>query len=605
MSNETGREGAKSLGQTDDNGEGVRAASQTGDRPAEDTSSRSGSEDAGVVPRAPDAETAEGDGGGGGGGGGRGRGKRRKSNRTRGEASASRGRETRRERELICNVTGRETRLALMENGRLAELHIDRGDERGYVGNVYKGRVVRVLPGMQAAFVDVGLERAAFLYVGDIYRELLHMHEEVAAQSDTDGPEPPAPEREPRATTRAGQPAIQDLLKEGQEIVVQVAKDPIGTKGARLTTHIALPGRHLVFMPTVDHVGISRRIDRDKERRRLREIVEGHRSKGVGYIVRTVCAGQPAETLHADMDFLQKSWTRIQESSRTRKAPSLLHAEYGLVLRAMRDLFDEDVQRVVVDDKRLHEDVRRFMDDFAASGLDKVHLYRGAEPVFDTYGVEAEVSRAMGRKVWLKSGGYLVIDQTEALMAIDVNSGKFVGSSSLEDTTVRINLEAVDEVVAQLRLRNIGGIIIIDFIDMDREQNRDKVYRALEEALKTDRARTNALRISDLGLVEMTRKRTQEGLDRYLMAGCPTCASTGHIRSHGTLVYEILRELEREAARNGTGTIYVNAPPTVADRLYGEHYADLEQLEGQLGRRVVIRALGHYHPEQFEVYTRA
>ena len=582
MSDTSSHEGARSLRHPNESGrEGASAQRQPDEGPESPPSDESGQ-----------------DGGRGG------RGKRRKG-RGRPESGGSRQRKARRDRELICNVTGRETRLALMENGRLAELHIDRGDERGYVGNVYKGRVVRVLPGMQAAFVDIGLERAAFLYVGDIYRELLNMHEEVDEQAAGEDSKPPAPPPEPRANTRAGQPAIQDLLSEGQEIVVQVAKDPIGTKGARLTTHIALPGRHLVFMPTVDHVGISRRIDRDKERRRLRDIVEGHRSKGVGYIVRTVCAGQPAETLHADMDFLQKSWTRIHEASRERKAPTLLHAEYGLVLRAVRDLFDEDVQRVVVDDKRLHEDVKRFMEDFAAQGREKVHLYRGAEPIFDTYGVEAEVSRAMGRKVWLKSGGYLVIDQTEALMAIDVNSGKFVGSSSLEDTTLRINLEAVDEVVAQLRLRNIGGIIIIDFIDMDREQNRDKVYRALEEALKADRARTNVLRISDLGLVEMTRKRTQEGLDRYLMASCPTCTGTGHIRSHGTLVYEILRELEREAARNRTGTLYVNAPPLVADKLYGEHYSDLEQLEGQLGRRVVIRALGHYHPEQFEVYTRA
>ena len=505
--------------------------------------------------------------------------------------------------EIICNTTGRETRLALMEEGRLAELHIDRGDARGYVGNVYKGRVVRVLPGMQAAFVDIGLDRAAFLYVGDIYQELLHMHEppdEVA-----DDAAPPAPEAKPRATSRAGQPAIQDLLSEGQEIVVQVAKDPIGTKGARLTTHIALPGRYLVFMPTVEHVGISRRIDRDKERRRLRDIVETHRSKGAGYIVRTVCEGQPAETLRADMDFLEKSWKRVQEGARSKGPPALLHAEYGLVLRAVRDLFDDDVERMVVDDKRLYDDIRTFMDDFMPSARERVHLYRGTEPIFDTYGVEAEVARATGRKVWLKSGGYLVIDQTEALMAIDVNSGKFVGSSSLEDTTLRINLEAVHEVVAQLRLRNIGGIIIIDFIDMDREQNRDKVYRALEEALKRDRARTNVLRISDLGLVEMTRKRTQEGLDRYLHDDCPTCNGTGHIRSLPTLAFEILREVTRECARNSTGTVFANVTPAVADLLYGERYADLEQLEGQLGRRVVVRALGHYHPEQFEVYTKA
>jgi len=499
--------------------------------------------------------------------------------------------------EIICSTTGREVRVALMEDGRLAELQIDRGDERGFVGNVYLGRVVRVLPGMQAAFVDIGLERAAFLYVGDIYPELLNL------ASSEEAPEPA--DEQPRAQARSGQPAIQDLLSEGQEIVVQVAKDPIGTKGARLTTHLALPGRFLVFMPTVEHVGISRRIDKDKERRRLRDFVEKNRKKGMGYIVRTVCEGAPTSALRADMDFLERSWSRIQEQSRGRKAPASLHSEYGLVLRAVRDLFDEDVDRMVIDDPGRYDQVKSFMDDFMPAGKERVHLYRGNEPVFDTYGVEAEIARSMGRKVWLKSGGYLVIDQTEALMAIDVNSGKFVGSSSLEDTTLRINLEAVKEVVAQLRLRNIGGLIIIDFIDMDREQNRDKVYRALEEALKADRARTNVLRISDLGLVEMTRKRVQEGLDRYLTAACPTCGGTGVVRSQTTLAYEILREVRREASRSQGGSpVYVNTTPAVADLLYGDRYVDLEQIEGQLGRQVVIRALGHFHPEQFEVYSR-
>lgn len=510
--------------------------------------------------------------------------------------------------EIIVATTGRETRVALMDQGRLVELHIDRGDERGFVGNVYLGKVVRVLPGMQAAFVDIGLERAAFLYVGDIYPDLLNMH--------IDEPAPAAPaagvlgvegasEDKPRASPKAGQPAIQDLLKEGQEIVVQVAKDPIGTKGARLTTHIALPGRFLVFMPTVEHVGISRRIDRDKERRRLREFVEKHRKKGMGYIVRTVCEGAPTDALKADMAFLERTWSRIQESCRGKKAPSLLHEEYGLVMRAVRDVFDEEVDRMVVDDKRTFDEVRSFMDDFMPSGRDRVHLYRGGEPVFDTYGVETEIQRSMGRRVWLKSGGYVVIDQTEALMAIDVNSGKYVGSSSLEDTTLKINLEAVSEVVAQLRLRNIGGLIIIDFIDMDREQNRDKVFRALEEALRPDRARTNVLRISDLGLVEMTRKRVQEGLDRYLTEVCPICTGTGHIRSQHTLTYEILREVKREASRSqGSSTIYVNTTPDIADLLYADRFPDLEQVEGQVSRRVVIRAMGHFHPEQFEVYAR-
>jgi ribonuclease G len=508
--------------------------------------------------------------------------------------------------EIIVSTTGREVRVALMDAGRLAELQVDRGDERGFVGNVYLGRVVRVLPGMQAAFVDVGLERAAFLYVGDISSSLLHMHLESNGDADDEDEKAPvAPDEASHAVVKPGQPLIQDLLKEGQEIVVQVAKDPIGTKGARLTTHIALPGRYLVLMPTVEHVGISRRIEKDKERRRLRDFVDKHRRKGAGYIVRTVCEGQPTEALLADMEFLERTWTRVQEASKGRKAPALLHSEYELVLRIVRDGFGDEVERMVVDDKRVFDDVQRLMDDFMPAARDRVHLYRGTDPVFDTYGVETEIMRSMGRKVWLKSGRTHGLAQTEALMAIDVNSGKFVGTSSLEDTTLRINLEAVDEIVAQLRLRNIGGLIILDFIDMDREQNRDKVFRALEDALKKDRARTNVLRISDLGLVEMTRKRVQEGLDRYLREPCPTCTGTGSVRSQSTVAYEILREVRREASRSQAGTpIYVNTTPQVADRLYADQFADLEQIEAQVGRRVVIRALGHFHPEQFEVYTR-
>jgi len=499
--------------------------------------------------------------------------------------------------EIICNKTGRETRVALIEHGQLAELHIDRGDNRGFVGNVYLGKVVRVLPGMQAAFVDIGLERAAFLYVGDIFTETLHMHVD-----DADRPEP-LPQHSRNG--RSGHPPIQDLLSEGQDIVVQVAKDPIGTKGARLTTHVALPGRYLVFMPTVEHVGISRRIDRDKERRRLREFVDKHRQPGQGFIVRTVCENQPTERLKADMDFLVRTWERVSEQSKAQSSPALLHAEYGTLMRLVRDLMDDGVSRVVVDDRDAFDEVRSFMNDFMARFKDRVHLYRGKEPVFDTYGVETQITKSMGRKVWLKSGGYLVIDQTEALMAIDVNSGKFVGRSSLEETTLQLNLEAVDEVVYQLRLRNIGGLIIIDFIDMEREPHRDQVYRALDEALRKDRARTNVLRISELGLVEMTRKRVQEGLDRYLTESCPTCAGTGVVRSRPTLCYEILRELRREGTRAGSASaLYVNTTPAIADMLYGEHYEELLAAEAALGRRVVVRALAHYHPEKFEVYSR-
>jgi ribonuclease G len=510
--------------------------------------------------------------------------------------------------EIICNRTGREMRVALLEDGHLAELHVDRGGDRGTVGNIYLGRVVRVLPGMQAAFVDIGLDRAAFLYVGDIHPGSVQQRDEADENDDDDDAEEPTEgESRPQRSRpqRAGLPNIQDLITEGQEIIVQVAKDPIGTKGARITTHVAIPGRYLVYLPTVDHVGISRRIEKDKERRRLRELVTRTRRPGAGYIVRTVCETQTSDALRADMEYLEKTWDRLSESVSTRKAPAMLHEEVGLLLRSVRDLTDTEVTRVVVDDVQTYEEVRAFMADFLPAARERVHLYKGAEPIFDTYGVETEIHRALGRKVWLKSGGYLVIDQAEALMAIDVNSGRYVGSSSLEDTTLKINLEAVTEVVYQLRLRNMGGLIIIDFIDMDREGSREKVFAALNEALKKDRARTNALKISELGLVEMTRKRVQEGLDRYLTEDCPTCKGTGRLRGRSTLVYDLFRELRREAHRSQSSTtLLVDVHPTLADLLYGEHYDELDALERSLGRAVVVRPVAHRHPEQFEVVAR-
>jgi len=503
--------------------------------------------------------------------------------------------------EIIVNSTGRETRVAILENGQLAELHIDRGEGRGYVGNVYYGKVVRVLPGMQAAFVDIGLERAAFLYVGDIFPAFL----DLASADEPVDPELTMAEETPRSTPREGQPPIQDLLKEGQHIVVQVAKDPIGTKGARITTHITLPGRYLVYMPTVDHIGISRRIEKDRERRRLRNFVEKRRKKGQGFIVRTVCEGHSTQELEQDMDYLVNTWIKVQTTAKEAKAPAMLHEEHDLVLRVVRDVFDENVQRMVVDEPAMFENVRGFMRDFLPRSRDRVQHYRGADPCFDVYGIETEITRSLGRKVWLKSGGYLVIDQTEALMAIDVNSGKYVGTSNLEDTTLKINLDAVNEVVYQLRLRNIGGIIIIDFIDMEKEANRDKVYRALSDALRRDRARTNVIKISELGLVEMTRKRVQEDLTRFLSEPCMYCEGKGHTRSRVTVCFDILREVQREAKRSGNREhIMVNAHPAVADLLYGEELPSLEGFEQKTSRRIVVRAVPHYHLERFEVYSR-
>ncbi|HJN75219.1 MAG TPA: Rne/Rng family ribonuclease [Myxococcota bacterium] len=502
--------------------------------------------------------------------------------------------------EIIVNKTGREVRVALLENGQLTEFHIDRGRSRGYVGNVYKGRVVRVLPGMQAAFVDVGLERAAFLYVGDIYKESLDLPNREPKSADQT-----VVEETPRAHPRSGQPAIQDLLKEGQEIVVQVAKDPIGTKGARLTTHVTLPGRYIVYMPTVEHVGISRRIEKDKERRRLRDFVNKHRPKGAGFIVRTVCANQPNHVLKQDMDYLLRTWEKVQKAATEKKAPAPLHIDYGLAVRFLRDNLRDDVQRIVVDSRDIYDELAGFMSNFMPDFNERVHVYRGKEPVFDVYGVETEVNRSLGRKVWLKSGGYLVIDQTEALTAIDINSGKYVGKSSLEETTTKINMEAIKEIVHQLRLRNIGGIVVIDFIDMEKEANRDKVFNALEEEARRDKARTNVLKISELGLVEMTRKRVQEDLIRFLTEDCFYCEGNGHLRARETLCFDIFREALREAARSGQReTIFVNTHPLVADMLYGEEFESLDAFERRIEKRIVVRAMGHFHLERYEVYSR-
>jgi ribonuclease G len=352
-------------------------------------------------------------------------------------------------------------------------------------------------------------------------------------------------------------------------------------------------------------VGISRRIDRDRERRKLREFVEKNRPKGAGFIVRTVCDGQPMTALKQDIDYLIGTWAKIQEGASTARAPSLIHADHDLVLRVVRDAFNEEVERMVVDDRSLFDEVMEFMKDFMPVLRERVQLYRGNDPVFDTFGIETEIIRSLGRKVWLKSGGYLILDQTEALTAIDVNSGKFVGNTSLEDTTLAINLEAVKEIVYQLRLRNIGGIIVLDLIDMEKAQNRDRVYRALEEELKKDRARTNVLRISELGLVEMTRKRVQDDLIRSISEPCTYCEGRGYTRSRTTVVFDILREVRREANRNpARPTIYVNASPTVADMMYGEEMASLETLEQKLQKRLVVRAMGTYHIERYEVYSR-
>jgi ribonuclease G len=713
---------------------------------------------------------------------------------------------------LVINAAGRETRVALVENGHIAEFYLERKKDKGIVGNIYKGRVVRVLPGMQAAFVDIGLEKAAFLYVSDVVYdpdfaraqfeltegehdeapevpdevepeaapqaaspppasegehvelevqehppgelpppqrsrtitgeyEALTPSELAAAAAEPAAVPPPAPPAPPSApapepagapaalpvaaaepvavspppTEAASAPAaephpgatppqpldaatgpaaateaattgpaaapveappsadatgerrappreaphehrtrdrdrdrdrmrrrdegrsrggrdrdrdrerdrdrdrdrdedklrsrksqkIEDLLKPGQEVVVQVSKDPIGSKGARLTSHISIPGRHLVFMPTVDHVGISRRIGNEKERRRLREIVERMRPPGTGFIVRTVAENVPQEKLESDIRFLIEVWNEVVRRNEKRGGPGLLHPDLDLILRATRDLFAHDVEKLVIDERDEYERVVQFVVAQDPALKDRVLLHEGDEPIFDAYGIEHELNRAVQRKVWLKSGGYLIMDQAEALTAIDVNSGRYVGKKSLEETITKINVEAAKEIVYQLRLRNIGGIIICDFIDMEKPQNRDKVFKTLQEALGRDKAKTNVLRISELGLVEMTRKRVRESIGRVLHEDCTYCDGKGFVKTATTVCYEIFREIRREAASYKEPTLVINCHPDVARLLQNDERLELRHLMDRFNKTIQVRSQPGYHREQYDIYGRS
>jgi ribonuclease G len=737
---------------------------------------------------------------------------------------------------LVINASGQETRVALIEQGTISEYYLERKNEKGIVGNIYKGKVVRVLPGMQAAFVDIGLDKAAFLYVGDIVSdptfpgfseemdikagavegdpleaddlpepaedavpqaaetapaeaasaaqvvsssaevtapsepamaplaspdqdtvavdpaagkpaaelapdvtasggaaagspaamvvesEVLELHPDEALDDEEEGDDeedeeeldeadaahaaaeealaaeqalaiddsPPAPvtpapageaqpppagaqppeagarsipadqrpaAREGRRGRRRGgrgrrrggegpRPAgeqpkterrqesgkpwqgnqerrgngekrngnghkraqIQDLLKEGDEVLVQAVKDPIGTKGARITCHISLPGRHLVFMPTVDHVGISRRIENEKERRRLRELVDRYRPPGTGFIVRTVAENEPSEKLTADIKFLLGLWNEVGKKRESMKAPACVHPDLDLILRSIRDLFSDEVEKLVIDDRSEFERVRAFVEQAAPELRERIELYSGEEPIFDEFGIEQELIRAQNRKVWLKSGGYIIIDQTEALVAIDVNSGRYVGKkgagASLEDTITKINCEAAKEIVYQLRLRNIGGIIIIDFIDMDKGVNREKVFKTLQEALAADRAKTNVLKISDIGLVEMTRKRVRESITRLTTEICPTCDGRGHVRSKITMAYDIMREAQRAAGKHREDQLVVSCHPEVAKLLQGPEREAMRLLMMKLNKSITVRPQPQYHLEQYDLHAK-
>ncbi len=494
--------------------------------------------------------------------------------------------------EIMINASAGETRVALLEQGIFSELHIEREGERSVTGAVMLGRVTRVLPGMQAAFVDIGLEKAAFLYVGDYLDETGQLSAD-AADDDDEAPRPRR-QRGRNGNGRQQPPKIDTLLREGQEIVVQVAKDPIGTKGARITSHVSIAGRHLVLTPWSQRVGVSRRIESDRERRRLRDVVSRARPPDLGFIIRT--AGEDAHDadIEADVRYLASVWEEIQLRKHEVSAPALLYSELSLPLRVIRDMANSKTRRIVVDDKKVYDEMKDFLSRFVADPKPRLEHYHGALPI-------SKIDDNLGKKVWLKSGGYLVIDQSEALTAIDVNTGRFVGKRDLEETVLKTNLEAVQEVVYQLRFRNIGGLIIIDLIDMESTENREKVYRALQEALRQDKAKSNILKISELGLVEMTRKRTRENLVQQLCAPCSYCAGRGYVLSRESVANKVLREIRKDLPRFSGRQIALSVNPQVAEVLLGPARKALASLAEELGREIEVRARPGQHQEQFEV----
>ncbi len=485
--------------------------------------------------------------------------------------------------ELLINVTPQETRVAFIENGMLQEVHVERARRRGLVGNVYYGRVSRVLPGMQAAFLDIGLERTAFLHASDIVQP----HEEGGGND----------------AVRHNGGNITELLREGEMVLVQVVKDPIGTKGARLTTQISIPSRYLVYMPGADHIGVSQKIEDEAERQRLKDCVRrfmGEFDPG-GYIVRTVAEGVSEEAIHADMRFLQKLWDAIKEKMKNNGDVGLMHEDLPLVMRTMRDLVGTEFERVRIDSRETYQKVHRFAEKFIPDLVERIEYYPGERPIFDLYGVEDEIQKALERKVQLKSGGYLIIDQTEAMTTIDVNTGAFVGHRNLEETIFKTNLEATQAIIRQLRLRNLGGIIIIDFIDMFDPEHRRQVLRALEKGLERDHCKTQISEVSSLGLVQMTRKRTRESLEQVLCEPCPTCGGRGTLKTAETVCYEIFREILREARQYDAERLLVLASPEVVDLLVDEESTSVAELQEFIGKEIQLQAETQYTQEQYDV----
>jgi ribonuclease G len=534
-------------------------------------------------------------------------------------------------KEMIISSDAHDTRVAILEDDQVVEVFIERENQRGVVGNIYKGRVSKVLPGMQSSFVDIGLERDAFLYVSEVVNTVEEF-EKLAGEDEDDDRGPRTDVRAPAETAETPengtaaqikvpdrrsrdrdrdkeqpQAKIEDLLKEGQDILVQVVKEPLGTKGARLTSHVTMPGRFLVFMPTVDHVGVSRKIESRDERSRLRGIVRKFREEQGftgGVIIRTAASGRSEEDIVSDLSYFHQIWTEVRNKMETRRAPAVLFQEQSLVTKLLRDLLTDDYTAIRLDDEAEHRRVVQLVERIMPSLLPRVKLYTKEYPIFEEYGVQAEIDKALRPKVWLKSGGYLVINQTEALVAIDVNTGRYVGKKSsgrLEDTIVKTNLEAVKEIVRQIRLRDLGGIIVLDLIDMEEKKNRQRVFQEVEKELRKDRSPSKALQVSDFGLVIVTRKRVKQSLERQLTEPCPYCSGSGSIKSSATICFEILTELKKIGPELDGQGVLLRVNPDIARALKEEESAVLRELQQVLGRPVTIRPDAHLHHEQFDV----
>lgn len=498
-------------------------------------------------------------------------------------------------KEIIINSTVNETRVAVLENNSLAEIFLERAKNKGIAGNIYKGKVVKVLPGMQSAFIDIGHERAAFLHVGDLYIEdsesFSLLEDRIADVEDVDID----------SNVNKIYVPIEDLLQEGQEIIVQVAKEPIGQKGARLTTHVTIPGRYLVLMPSYNHIGVSRKIENEAERDRLKDILINIKPQNMGLIARTVCENSSEDELKADLNYLLKTWEKISTKSKDSGAPKLLYEELDLLFRTVRDLANDEVRKIVLDGKADYLRIKSFVKEYLSNNQISIELYENDMPIFDYYNIEIEISRLLERRVWLKSGGYIVIDQTEALTVIDVNTGKYVGKRNFDETILKTNIEAAKEIVWQMRLRNLGGIIIVDFIDMEKDEHKEKVLQTLLQEMKKDRAKTSVVNISPLGLFEITRKRVQDSLNKILTESCPYCEGKGVVKSKITICYDILREIKRIAPFFSGKKVLVEAHPDVVDIILNNEKDNIDDIEMMFKLSVEIKPNSAYHIEHYEV----